>query len=51
MAKDLNFIFLVHNLEAIGYSNNTHGLVDQTLPDGSPMQISLVPTLDQAWKS
>ena len=29
-------IFLVHNLEAIAYSNSTHGLVDQTLPDGSP---------------
>jgi len=50
MAKDLNFIFLVHNLDAIAYSNQTHGLVDQTLPNGSPKQISTVPTLAQAWK-
>ena len=51
LAKDLNFIFLVHNLEAIAYSNSTHGLTDQTLPDGQPMQISVVPTLYGAWKS
>ena len=51
MAKDLNMIFLVHNLNAIAYTNQTHGLVDQTLPDGSPMQITVVPLLDQAWKS
>ena len=51
MAKDLNMIFLVHNLESIAYSNQTHGLVDQTLPDGSPQQITVVPLLGQAWKS
>ena len=51
MAKDLNFIFLVHNLEAIAYTNSTHGLTDQTLPDGQPKQISVVPTLYAAWKS
>jgi peptide/nickel transport system substrate-binding protein len=51
MAKDQNFIFLVHNLEAIAYTNNTHGLVDQTLPDGSAKQISVVPLLYTAWKS
>lgn len=51
MAKDLNFIFLVHNLEAIAYSNSTHGLVDQTLPDGAPKQISVVPLLYSVWKS
>ena len=51
MAKDLNFIWLVHNLEAIAYSNSTHGLTDQTLPDGQPKQISVVPTLYGAWKS
>ena len=51
MAKDLNFIFLVHNLESVAYSNSTHGLTDQTLPDGKPMQISVVPTLYGAWKS
>ena len=51
MAKDLNFIFLVHNLQTIAYSNSTHGLVDQTLPDGSPKQITIVPTLQAAWKS
>jgi peptide/nickel transport system substrate-binding protein len=50
MAKDLNFIFLVHNLAAIAYGNTTHGLVDQTLPDGSPKQISVVPTLYATWK-
>jgi peptide/nickel transport system substrate-binding protein len=51
MAKDLNFVFLVHDLDVIGYSNQTHGLVDQTLPDGSPQQITVVPLLDQTWKS
>ena len=51
MAKDLNFIFLVHNLEAIAYTNSTHGITDQTLPDGQPKQITVVPTLYAAWKS
>ena len=51
MAKDLNFIFLVRNLDVVAYSNQTHGLVGQTLPDGSPMQNSVLPTLDQAWKN
>ncbi len=51
MAKDLNFIFLVHNLEAIAYSNSTHGLVGQSLPDGSIKQTSVVPLLSGAWKS
>jgi peptide/nickel transport system substrate-binding protein len=51
MAKDLNFVFLVHDLDVIGYSNQTHGLVDQTFPDGSPQQITVVPLLDQTWKS
>jgi peptide/nickel transport system substrate-binding protein len=51
MAKDLNMIFLVHNIEAIAYSNTTHGLVDQELPDGSPKLISLVPNLYAVWKS
>ena len=51
MAKDLNMIFLVHDIDAIVYNNQTHGLVDQTLPDGQPKQITVVPTLDQAWKS
>jgi peptide/nickel transport system substrate-binding protein len=51
MATDLNMIFLVHNIEAIAYSNNTHGMVDQTLPDGSAANISLVPNLYNVWKS
>ena len=28
-------IFIAHNIDAIAYSNSMHGLVDQTLPDGS----------------
>ena len=35
MAEDLNMIFIVHNIDAIAYVNSMHGLVDQTLPDGS----------------
>ena len=31
MATDLNMIFIAHNIDAIVYSNSTHGLVDQTL--------------------
>jgi len=51
MAKDLNMIFVVHNIDAIAYSNSLHGLVDQTLPDGSSAQINAVPNLAQAWLS
>ncbi|MGZ4715454.1 MAG: ABC transporter substrate-binding protein [Acidimicrobiales bacterium] len=51
MAKDLNMIFIAHNIDAIVYSNSTHGLVDQTLPDGSPTQITAVPNLAAVWKS
>jgi len=51
MAKDLNMIFIAHNIDAIVYSNSTHGLVGQTLPDGSTAQTSAVPNLGSAWKS
>ncbi len=51
MAKDLNMIFIAHNIDAIVYSNSTHGLVDQSLPDGSPTQITAVPNLGAVWKS
>lgn len=51
MAEDLNMIFIVRNIDAIAYVNGMHGLVDQTLPDGSPAQISAVPNLGPAWLS
>ena len=51
MAKDLNMIFIAHNIDAIVYTNDTHGLVDQTLPDGSSTQITAVPNLAAVWKS
>ena len=52
VVKDLGTpTLVVHNIDAIAYSNSLHGLVDQTLPDGSPKQISAVPNLGQAWLS
>jgi peptide/nickel transport system substrate-binding protein len=51
MAKELNMIFIVHNIDSIAYVNSMHGLVDQTLPDGSATQITAVPNLGAAWLS
>ncbi len=51
MAKDLAFIFLVHNRSAVVATKNVHGLTKPTLPGGKPAQISLLPTLYEVWKS
>lgn len=48
-AKDLNFIWLVHNLAAIVFDNTVYGLADQTTPDGSPMLRTLTPMLTETF--
>jgi len=49
MAKDLNFIWLVHNLSAIIFQNNVFGVADTTLPDGAAGGRTITPFLTEAW--
>lgn len=48
-AKDLNFIWLVHNLAAIVFDNTVYGLADQTTPDGGAMLRTLTPMLTETY--
>lgn len=50
-AKDLNFIWLVHNLSAVVFTNSVFGFVDTTLPDGSEAANSVTPFLTEVWVS
>ncbi|MCC5950593.1 MAG: ABC transporter substrate-binding protein [Acidimicrobiia bacterium] len=50
MAKDLNFIFLVHNVSAVVFDNSVHGLAEPTLPDGEAGARSVTPFLTEAWR-
>jgi len=51
MAKDLAFIFLVHNRSAVVSSKKIHGLTKPTLPGGKPSQVSVTPSFFEVWKS
>lgn len=48
-AKDLNFIWLVHNLAAIVFSNSVYGLADATTPDGTRMLRTMNPMLTETF--
>ena len=48
-AKDLNFIWLVHNLAAIVYTNTVFGFIETTLPDGSEGARTMTPFLTEVW--
>ena len=50
-AKDLNFIWLVHNLAAVVYTNTVFGFIGTTLPDGSPGADTVTPFLTEVWVS
>jgi ABC-type transport system substrate-binding protein len=50
-AKDLNFIWLVHNLAAIVFDNAVYGLADATSPDGTPILRTLTPFLTETFMS
>jgi peptide/nickel transport system substrate-binding protein len=49
MAKDRNFLFMVHNLTAVVYDNNVFGIADQTMPDGTAAGRTVTPRLAEAW--
>jgi peptide/nickel transport system substrate-binding protein len=49
MAKDRNFLFMVHNLGAVVYANSVFGIADQTLSDGKAAGRSVTPRLAEAW--
>jgi len=49
MAKDLNYIFIVHNRLAIASTANVIGLSTQTFPDGTLIQVGYTPLLTQVW--
>jgi len=51
LAKDGNFLFIVHNLGAVVYSNNVFGIADWTLPSGEPAGRTVQPPLTEAWIS
>lgn len=49
MAKDLNYIFIVHNRLAIASTANVIGLSTATFPDGTLIQVGYTPLLTQVW--
>lgn len=49
MAKDLGMIFLVHQRNAIVYSNSVHGFTTATLPGGKKAALSVTPFTYQVW--
>ena len=49
LAKDGNFVFMVHNLSAVVYANNVYGIADWTLPDGTAAGRTTTPWLVEAW--
>jgi peptide/nickel transport system substrate-binding protein len=49
LAKDKNFVFMVHNIAAVVYANGVFGIADQTLPGGSTAGRTITPRLAEAW--
>jgi peptide/nickel transport system substrate-binding protein len=49
LAKDRNFVFMVHNLAAVVYADRVFGIADQTLPDGGRAGRTVTPRLAEAW--
>jgi ABC-type transport system substrate-binding protein len=51
MAKDLNFIWLVHQVAAVVYAPDVHGLDKASFPEGGDTGRIVAPFLTQAWRA